>query len=714
MIRPTLAQQYAITIGWIAAGLRSRRLWRATLVLTVAATLVLGYEAAFRARLTTPEARVPTSLYTRPTSWGNGPQDHGALPIGPLASGAAEYRIPVRLDEMPDHLVQAVLAVEDQRFHRHSGLDFRRIAGALVANLRSGGITQGGSTITQQLAKNLFLHARRTPLRKLREAAMAVALEDRYDKSTILEAYLNEIYLGQDGGDAIHGVGAAARYYFGKPVSDVTLGEAALLAGMIRSPNRTTPIRHPTAARERRDLVLDLMVAQDRISPAQSRRASRERLRSRPSPRQAVQAPWFRDLAVSTLEGRAGRISSRGAAVYTSIDATLQRAANRAVQEGLVRFRSREVQAALVALDPRTGEVLALVGGRDYATSQFNRVVQARRQPGSAFKPIVALAALGRQGGEDPQFTLASVLRDEPVSIDTPAGRWEPGNFDHQFRGSVTFREALEQSLNVPFVRVGLAIGPDRIVRTARALGITSPMQAVPSLALGAAEVSPFELTRAFGVLAAGGRLAEPVTVLGVVEADGTVRDRAEASVSEVVSPAEAYLVTSGLEGVIERGTGRGLAELAGWGGLAGKSGTSNDFRDAWFVAYTPAIVVGVWVGFDDGRSVGLSGARSALPIVARFLREALDAAGSERFAMPEGVETARVAGGEAGWAGWGCAGRLEVFLEGTAPEPECRWYDLRDRWRGRFEGSAEELLGQLERRGERYLRRLLERVLER
>lgn len=709
--------------------LRPRRLIGLGLVALTLGALGILAEAAVRARLVAPADRVPTALLSRPTAWGSARGRAGAVPIGTLAEGLNERRVPVRLAEVPDHLVQAVLAVEDQRFYDHGGLDLKRIAGAAVANVRAGGVTQGGSTITQQLAKNLFLSARRTPLRKLREAALAVMLEDRYEKPAILEAYLNEIYLGQDGAGAIHGVGAAARYYFNKGADDLGLAESALLAGMIRAPNRYTPVRHADRARERRDLVLRLMVEQGRVDERAARRAAQERVRSRPTHTVVTDARYFRDFAVSRLRDEGvGRLPDRGAAVYTTLDATLQRAAERAVREGLAGLSARGAQAALVALDPRTGEILAMVGGRDYGGSQFNRAAAARRQPGSAFKPIVALAALGRDGRRAPPFTLASTVEDEPLAVETPAGLWEPNNYDKGFRGTVTFREALEQSLNVPFARIGLAIGPERIAETGRRLGIASPLRAVPSLALGASEVTPLELTRAYGVLAAGGQLAGMRAVLGVEQGDGGVRAMAGARARRVADPAEAYLVTSALEGAVARGTGRALNRLGHRDGIAGKSGTSSEWRDGWFVAYTPALAVGVWVGYDDGRSLGLTGSGSALPIVARFLREALRQTGGETFPVPDGVEFAYV-GTDRGWWGRECSGEPEVFLEGTAPDARCndrwtspRWVvelaDRRDELVDEFvdllERHGGELVEIIQDRAEDALRALAERLADR
>jgi penicillin-binding protein 1B len=363
--------------------------------------------------------------------------------------------------------------------------------------------------------------------------------------------------------------------------------------------------------------------------------------------------------------------------------------------------RGEPLQAALVALDPRSGEILAMVGGRDYGASQFNRATQARRQPGSAFKPIVALTALARSStAEGPAFTLASVVQDEPLSVQTPAGLWQPDNYDSGFRGPVTVREALEQSLNVPFARIGLAVGPERIVATAKALGIASRLHAVPSLALGASEVTPLELVRAYGVLAAGGVLADSRALIAAVDARGRVGAASVRSPARVFEPAETYLVTSALEGAVERGTGRGLRAQGVAIPIAGKSGTSSEWRDGWFIAYTSSLVVGVWVGYDDGRSVGLTGSRVALPIVARFLRSAIGDEDGQDFPVPEGIEVAEVDPGSGLLAGWGCGGEQEVFLEGTAPTEQCESSSWAGPWVARLEqlrdldwGNVRELL---------------------
>jgi penicillin-binding protein 1B len=680
-----------------------RRIGATVAVGMAVGTLFLGTEAMVRARLGRPESRLPTALYSRPVPWGvEEASESSPSPIAPLEGTALEARLPVRLASVPPALVQAVLAVEDQRFYDHDGVDLRRIGGAFLANVKAGGIAQGGSTITQQLAKNLFLSANRTPGRKLRELAFATVLEFRYDKATILEAYLNEIYLGQDGSRAIHGVGAAARAYFGKDVRKLSLAESALLAGMIHAPNRHTPTRHADAARDRRNLVLGLMAEQGRISEAAKERAQGSRIITRPSSvSQVVDGRYFRDAAIASLPSS---LPPRGGAVYTTLDARLQQAAQRAVRRGVSRLPLPGVEAALVAIDPRSGEVLALVGGRDYALSQYNRATDARRQPGSAFKPIVALAALGRRGDDAPAFTLASLVDDTPLSLKTPRGMWQPSNYDGDFRGPVTVRTAMEQSLNVPFVRIGLEVGPAKIAATAKQLGITSPMPLVPSLALGSAEVSLLELVRAYGVLANSGSLAATRMVLSTTKRGDAPPSANAASVTNVADPATAWLVTSALQGVVDHGTGAGLQERINTSGLAGKTGTSSDWKDAWFVAYAPNLVVGVWVGYDDGRSLHTTGAGAALPIAGDFLEAAFSESDPDEFERPEGITEGHAGAAPGEWSD-GC-GTTEYFLEGTEPsEHDCLYIDVPempglDEVRGALQRRAERLLGALIARG--------------
>jgi penicillin-binding protein 1B len=599
-----------------------------------------------------------------------------------LHGSAGQDRRLVPLARIPKPVIDAVLAAEDQRFYEHHGVDWRRLGGALVSNVRARRAVEGGSTITQQLVKNLYVGSERSLWRKLREAALAVLLEWRHDKDEILEAYLNQIYLGQNGALAIHGVERGAQHYFGKSVEAVTLEEAALLAALIPAPNRFTPLRHPERARKRRDLVLRLMREQGRIPPEAERAAAARGIRlagtQPPPPPGSFFTSWLR----RDLEGQLGPTapSEAGLSVFSTLDAGFQRAAESAVANGLAALERRHPalargqarpEAALVALDPLTGDVLALVGGRDAARSEFNRAVSARRQPGSLMKPIVAAAALSR-GGNDHVLTLATVLADEPLEVPVPEGVWRPVNFDGWHRGPVTLREALEQSLNVPFARLGLEVGLVRVVETARRFGLSGALRPVPSVSLGAFEVSPLEITAAYTVFASGGRLALPRHTLAVLQPDGRVRTGQTLRRERVLEEAEAHLVVSALRGVVERGTARSLRGLGVRGPVAGKTGTSDGERDAWFVGFTPELVVGVWVGFDGDGKLGLTGAEAALPIFAAFAEGALARALPEPFALPRRIDVVEIDPRTGLRAGPGCRGYDEIFLRGTAPKERC------------------------------------------
>jgi penicillin-binding protein 1B len=623
--------------------------------------------------------------------------DGGALPelrlegalLGAFYPKSGRDREPVRLDALPRHLVDAVLAIEDRRFFDHPGLDLQRIGGALLTNLRAGRIVEGGSTLTQQLVKNLYLTRERTLWRKLQEVPLALLVEWRMDKSQILEAYLNEVYLGQAGGVAIHGIGAAARHYFGKPAEELSLPESALLAGMLRGPILYAPVRDAELARERRDEVLQRMHEQGRIGDAAFEAASAAPLGVREPWSPPSSTRWAIDLLRRDLEQRFPDVdlARAGWRFETSLDLRLQRLAERAVRAGVahveqasskLRREDSPLQAALVALDPRTGELLALVGGRDYGTSQFDRAREAWRQPGSLFKPVGALAALMPDAGAQPRFTLATLLEDEPFAMDTPDGPWQPANYDRTFRGFVTLREALEQSRNVPMVRLGQAVGPRRIVRVARQLGIESPLHAVPSLVLGTSEVTLLEMTRAFGVLAAGGYRADLRAWVAARGPDGEVVAQQPPAGADAIDPALAHVLTSALRGVVDRGTGAGVRARYR-GPLAGKTGTTDDFRDAWFVGYTPDFVAGVWMGFDDGASLRQSAARVAVPLFADFAAAALGVSGGREFATPPGVETFRIVAAPGHPAGLRCPGAPEVFLAGTGPDGFCAPFGFLD-----------------------------------
>jgi penicillin-binding protein 1B len=603
--------------------------------------------------------------------------------LGALADDAPVDRSLVTPDELPEHLLDALFVVEDRRFREHHGVDPRRLAGALLANLRARGVREGGSTITQQLVKNVFLSHERTLYRKLRELWLALRVERAHTKDEILEAYLNTIYLGQRGPVAVVGVEAGARHYFGHSAHTLSLHESALLVGMIRGPGFYSPWTHPENALGRRNQVLAMMAEQEVISEKQRAAAANRPLGNVAKPPASARPRWLlakleRDLAseLPDLDLREDRV-----AVFTGLDAELQIAAESAVKMGVeqleksyerLRKRGAKLQAALVALDPATGAVLAYVGGRHWSENQFDHVAQARRQPGSAFKPIVLLAALARRSDGLPAFTLASLLRDEPLEVATPQGVWSPENYEKEFRGPITLRHALEDSVNVPFARIGLEIGPEAIVDTAHRMGIDSRLDPVPSLALGAGEVSPLELARAYATIANGGDRVAVRTIFHVTDDEGKALFDTSVERERAFDPAEIALVRSALEGAVNRGTGYPLRALGYRGAVAGKTGTTNDARDAWFVGFTPELVAAVWVGFDEGTPLGLTGAQAALPIFGRFLIGALGANGGQDFENPPGLERVPINESTGLRASFFCWGDEEWFLAGTAPTESC------------------------------------------
>jgi len=609
-----------------------------------------------------------------------------ALPPELLASAGAdmgENIRPVRLPDVPAVLRNAVLATEDVRFYEHGGVDPRGILRALWTNIRKGRVAEGGSTITQQLVKSRLLNPERTLARKVNEALLSTVLEWRYSKDQILEAYLNEIYLGQWGGSAVRGVGAASRAYFGKEVHQVTLAEAALLAGMIRAPNSYSPVSNPVRARERRDVVLSRLRDLGRISEADYRRARKEPVRARVTPTNGLVAPYFIDYVRAELERNPDLelAGQHGVRVYTTLDPVLQRLAEAAVVKGMDRLETarprlrrkgpeERLQAAMVVLDPATGQVRALVGGRDYRSSQFNRAVLARRQPGSAFKPFVYLTALTPRK-DATLFTAASLIEDAPITIMMDGKPWTPKNYDDRYEGTVTVRRALEGSLNTATVRLAQAVGLPAVIDTARGLGMEGDLRPVPALTLGVFEITPLQLARAYLPLANGGLAPAGGAVEAVADDGGRALWSASREARPVIGALEAYLVTSLLEGVINAGTGASARAAGVPGAVAGKTGTTNDGRDAWFVGYAPNLLALVWVGFDDGVAAGLSGSEGALPIWSEFMRQALEVYPGGAFPEPAGITRAKVDVTTGRRATAFCPlVATEVFLSGTEPPP--------------------------------------------
>ena len=609
--------------------------------------------------------------------------------IGGLLETSRQVRDWISLSAIPPQIVDAILSIEDHRFYEHVGIDPRGILRAAFQNLKGGTVVQGGSTITQQLAKNLYYTQQRTYIRKLKEAFAALILEAKYSKQDILESYLNEIYLGQSGSVAVYGIGQAAQYYFGKSLSQLTVPEAALLAGMIKGPNTYAPVRDPKRAKQRRDLVLLRMKQEGRLSDKQYQSAVNAPIRVTTLQHGVTDAPYFLDYILSQA-GDSSDSAQTGLRLFTTLDLEMQRLAEEAVSAGLSRLESKHrflkktadhLQGALVAIDPRTGAILAMVGGRDYRSSQFNHAVQAKRQAGSLFKPFVYLTALEQSlTAKEGSITPASLLDDSPISFPDGASSWAPQNYDRQFHGQISVRMALEQSLNVPAVRLAQSVGIPDIIRTLRSVGIQGPLDEHLSLALGSSEVSLLEMTSAFGALAQGGRYISPYAIASLVEqvneqAGRRIRQQHDET-TQVFSTQSAYLVTSILQGVVQHGTAAAARRMGLTAQIAGKTGTTDDHRDAWFVGYTPDLVVGVWVGFDGGTTLQLTGAQAALPIWVDFFRKAMPAP-SIAFPVPSGIVTRMIDPHTAQLATTACPDSFEEsFIEGTEPTVFCRTHD--------------------------------------
>jgi len=601
----------------------------------------------------------------------------GRVPVTTLFGDDRSKQRWVPLDEVPEHVRHAILATEDRRFYSHTGLDPVGIARALLTDLLSGEIRQGASTLTQQLVKNYFLTPQRTWRRKILEAYLAVLLESRATKDEILELYLNDVYLGQRGSFGINGVEQAAQIFFGKNVGNLTVAEAAVLAATIRAPNASSPFRYPEQVRERRNLVLQQMVDAGFLDEAIATDASTRPLGLVRGTVDRGEAPYFVDALTRELlvEYDAKNLQTRGLVIESTMDHYLQNRAQQAVSEGLEEIRAKLgrnaalPQAALVAMSPRTGDVLALVGAMSYGTSQFNRAVDAHRQPGSAFKPFVYLAAFEKR----PQLTPATMVVDEPTTFRQAGKSWTPQNYTRRFEGRVSYRRALALSLNVATARIGEEVGFDNVVAMWESMGMPSELAPYPSLVLGAFEVTPLELATAYAVLANGGNRVEPRFFTFLKDASGrTIGERPVVSLP-VASPESAYLVTDMMQSVLSFGTGREIRARGFTAEAAGKTGTTNDTRDAWFVGYTPDILAAVWVGYDDNRPLGLTGSQAALPIWTRFMKAAVSGKEKETFTPPNGITFVDIDPSTNRRAGPNCPSRQrEAFRRGTAPAERC------------------------------------------
>jgi len=597
--------------------------------------------------------------------------------LSALAADGREKRRHVTLGQIPPQLVQAVLAIEDRRFFDHPGVDVIRAAGALVTNLRGDRpYLVGGSTLTQQLVKNLVLTPEKTIRRKVQEQFMALILERRLSKDQILELYLNEIYLGQRGSFAVHGVAEAARLYFGKDVANLTLAESATIAGLIQSPSAYSPFRSPDRARERRDVVLHVMVDAGFITKDAAERAVAEPLK--PVARGLdAEAPYFVDLVAQRLAGVTGR-----ADVHTTLDLRLQRMALDAVRTGLASVDARlarrkapaRAQAALVSVDPRTGEVLAMVGGRAYSESQFNRAAYARRQPGSVFKPFVYLAAFER-GVEERRLELspATMVWDEPTTFTFNQRPYAPSNYGNEYDGLISLRTALAKSRNVPAVKVAEWAGYDRVADLWKRVGAETPPKPYPSIALGVFEATPLEMAAAYTIFPSGG-IVHPLRMVRAIDTGLGAVPLPDEPARYVAGPDTTFLVTDMMRSVLDEGTGASVRASGFALDAAGKTGTTNDLRDAWFVGFTPELLTVVWVGFDDNQPLGLTGTQAALPIWSAFMTRALAGRPDLHFEAPPGVVFEDIDPDTGQLATYLCPRvRREAFIAGTEPRTSCQ-----------------------------------------
>jgi len=584
-----------------------------------------------------------------------------------------EKRDPVPLATIPRYLSAALVATEDRKFYSHSGVDLKGIARAIVKDIQAAKFVEGASTITQQLAKTLFLTSRKSIVRKIKEAILAFQLERRYTKDEILALYLNQVYFGS----GAYGVQSAAEIFFGKPVQDLSLAECALIAGMPKSPSRYSPLVNIDLARQRRDTVLNQMLSMGIISPAECQEAKTEEIHLKDRSNNLSRAPYFIEYIQNKLEAVLGASNfyKGGLSIYTTLDFKLQKAAREAVNDGLIALSTRmdqngiqsaDPQAALICLDVKTGGILAMVGGRDFHKSPFNRATEAKRQPGSAFKPIVYAFAI-EQG-----LPQNKMILDAPVVFKgADSGQdWRPENFSRKFLGEITLRKSLAISENIPAVRLIEMLGPLSVVQFAHRLGIESNLAPNLSLALGTSEVSLIDLTGAYAVFPRQGMWIEPFGVMAVADHRGRIIWSAKPPKRLVMTRESAAIITNMLEGVVTEGTGRQAMTLNA--AVAGKTGTTDSYNDALFVGFSPAAAAGVWVGCDSGASLGdkETGAKAALPIWIQFMQAALALNGSQQFDQPDNVskvpmdpQTGMLAPQDSKTAVWA------LFKKGTEPK---------------------------------------------
>ena len=580
---------------------------------------------------------------------------------------SGQNREVVSLSEVSPYLIQAVLSVEDRRFYSHLGIDPKGLARAAVQDIKTMSMEQGASTLTQQLARNLYLSHDRTWSRKIKEAFYALHLEMRLSKDDILEQYLNQVYFGH----STYGVQAAAKMFFGKDAKDLDLAEAAMMAGVPKGAKYYSPYLNMQNAKDRQKVILNAMAEEGIITPEQAEAAHREALTIEPRQTNTVsEAPFFQEyvknVVLDKLNMTEAQYEAGGLKIYTTLDLRAQKVAEEAVAAEIPA--DSELQAALIAIDPRNGYIKAMVGGKDFKENQFNRVFATTRQPGSAFKPLIYLAALSEN------ISPLTTYKSEPTVFTYDQGRktYSPSNYDNIYDNTdIDMRRAIMKSDNIYAVSTIMAVTPEKTVDMARRLGITAPLSALPSLALGTSPVSPFEMASAYGVLANGGVRAEPMAVIRVEDHAGRVLYEAKPVESSVIHPAYTYVLTNLMQSVFEEGgTGYRVSDLMKRP-VAGKTGTTN--YDAWMVGYTPELSTAVWVGYDKDKTIGKLDQRKAAPIFAAFTERTLETVPPKLFPVPEGVVNVYIDPETGKLANDGCPNsRMEAFVEGTEPTEYC------------------------------------------
>ncbi|WP_068612704.1 transglycosylase domain-containing protein [Paenibacillus tuaregi] len=595
--------------------------------------------------------------------------DASGKTIAAFSSGARN-RIGVKLDQISPYLIQATLAVEDRNFYHHLGFDIKGMARAVLVNIEHLDTVQGASTLTQQLARNLYLSHERTWTRKAKEAMYTAQLEMKYSKDEILQMYLNEVYYGR----GAYGVEAASQMYFGKPARALTLGEGAMLAGIPKGPTYYSPYNSMKNAKDRQRIVLKTMVETGAISQREADSAYAQLLDFKPPSQRTTgdEAPYFRDYVRSIVVNQLGISESLlehgGLTIYSTLDMQAQKAAEDAVKSET--SGSPDLQAALISVDPRNGYIKAFVGGANYAKNQYNHVLAKTRQPGSSFKPIMYLTALSSR-----KMTEASMFNSQPTMFHYDGNRktYSPRNFGEKYLGEIDMRQAIAASDNIYAVNTLLTVGAKPVIDMARRMGIDSPMEPVPSLALGTSPVSPFEMASAFAVISNQGRSVQPTAITKIIDSTGDVLYEYKSPVQEqIVEPAAAYVMTHLMESVFETGGTGNRVSAVMKRPVAGKTGTTH--TDAWLVGFTPELSTAVWVGYDKGKALATAESRKAAPIFAQFTEKALENVPPKIFPIPDGVVSVYVDPQSGKLATNECAEnqRLEMFIKGTEPTEYC------------------------------------------